>query len=150
MGHPLDGATTLTIGEGESAQEFILVLDHEALIAAEAAYRKPLALTMAEATLGFKGAEGAMLFGALRAHHPKVTLREANRMMLEHGDAIAPVLAEAAEAAFPKKEDGDEPRPRAKPRAGKSSGGNGAKRASTRKRSSGQRRKSSPSSLPPG
>lgn len=137
--NPLKGETPLAIGDGEDAREFILVLDHEALIAAEAAYRKPMAQMMAEASLGFVGAARAMLFGALRANHPKVTLAECGQMMLEHGEAVSEALGAAAEAAFPKsaKAEGREP---GKAPAGKSSGRNGAKRGSTPKRSSARPR----------
>lgn len=126
--NPLKGETPLKAGE----REFTLVLDHEALIEAEALYGKPLATVMAHAALGFVGAVRAMLYGALRAHHPEVTPKEASALTLEHMEAVGEALGQAAEAAFPQATEGKQG---AHP-PGPSSGANGAKRGSTRTGSS--------------
>jgi hypothetical protein len=137
MPNPLKGETPLKLGAGE----FVLVLDHEALIEAESLYGKPLAMLMADATLGFAGACRALLYGALRAHHPQVTAREASTLFLENSDAVSAALAEAAEAAFPKSAEGkQDPHPPMRAPAGKRSGASGAKSSSIRKPSSGRRR----------
>ena len=121
--NPIRGETALKLGDG---REFTLVLDFEALVQAEAAYGKPLAVLMSEATTGFVGATRALLFGALRAKHPGLTLRDASGMLQSDSDTISEALTRAAEAAFPAedKEAGNAP----KPHAGKASGRNGAKR----------------------
>jgi hypothetical protein len=141
MPNALKGETPLKLDDG---REFVLVLDHEALIEAETLYRKPLPMLMADATLGFAGACRALLYGALRAHHPTVTAKEASSLFLDNMDAAGEALAAAAEAAFPKPAEGkQDSHPRKASRGGTRSGGNGAKSASTRKASGGQRRASS-------
>lgn len=146
----LTGETPLIVGQGEQRREFVLVLDHRALIAAETAAGVPLALAMAQASMGFAGATAAMLFGALRTHHEGVTLDEAQKLAIEHMADVDAALAEATRAGFPdpKKDAGDkEPKgPTPKRRAGTSSGRSGAKRGSTRTASSTPPRASSGSS----
>lgn len=124
MPNPVKGEVTLRLSSG---REFVLVLDHEALIEAETLYRKPLANLMADAMLGFVGACRSLLYGALRAHHPEVTAREAAEIFLGEMEAVSAALAEAAETAFP---NGAEGRQEANPppaRRGKISGSSGAK-----------------------
>lgn len=143
MPNVLKGEVALDLGEAGS---FTLVLDHEALIEAESAYGKPLAHLMADATLGFVGACRSLLYGALRAHHPKVTRKDAAALFLENSDEVSAALAEAAEAAFPKAVEGKDDKNPPKAQAGKTSGNSGAKSASTRKASGGQPRARSRSS----
>lgn len=144
----LTGETPLTI----DGRDYVLVLDHEALIEAEAAHGVPLPLVLAQSSLGFVGATAALLFGALRAHHADVSLKDARRLVLENQDACGAAMELAAKAAFPEKAEGkqkaDPPKaPGAKrARTGKRSGGNGVKQASSRKTSSARPRASSRSS----
>lgn len=133
MPNPLKGEVSLSL----DGREFILVLDHEALIEAEALYRKPLPQLMADATLGFAGACRALLYGALRAHHRDVTPGQATAMFVENMDDVGNALAAAAEAGFPKSEGKDDKNP---PPRGTNSGASGAKPAKKPKPSSGQRR----------
>lgn len=104
---------------------FTLVLDFEALVAAEAAYGKPLAQTLADANLGFVGATRALLFGALQARHPEITPRDATDIFMSDGDAVSAALEAASVAAYPAE---DREPGKARPQRGKNSGRNGAKR----------------------
>lgn len=64
----------------------------------------------------------AILWGALREHHPEVTLLDAGDLIGEVGAAaIAPVVGEAIGAAFPRSEGAKRPRKAAKAGTGKSS-----------------------------
>lgn len=133
--NPIKGEVPLVLSDGRT---FTLLLDMEALVEAETAYRKPMARMMADAAEGFVGATRAMLYGALRAKHPTITLRDASTMFQTDADAVADALERAVTASHPASEGGegkDSPNPPGKP-----SGANGAKPASTRKRSGGQRR----------
>lgn len=136
MPNPLKGEVLLRLPDG---REFTLVLDHEALIEAEALYRKPLQNLMADAMLGFVGACRALLYGALRAHHPNVSAVEATAMFLGEMEAVSVALAAAAEAAFPKSEGRDGGNP-PRPQRGKTSGASGAKSASSRTSGTTKRR----------
>lgn len=139
MPNRLKGEVPLELPDGRS---FTLVLDHEALIAAEGLYEKPLARLMADAVAGFAGSLRAMFYGALRAHHPAVTVREASAVFFENMDLVGDALIAAGDAAFPdaaEGKDGGNPPAKARP-AGKRSGGSGAKRGSSRKDSSGRPR----------
>ncbi len=122
MSNPIRGETPLKLQDG---REFTLVLDFEALVQAESAYGKPLAHLMADAAAEFIGASRALLFGALQARHPSITLRDASAMVIQNGDTVSEALTRAAEACFPAedKEAGNAP----KPRPGKRSGRNGVK-----------------------
>ena len=134
MPKPVKGEVPLSLNDG---REFVLVLDFEALVEAESAYGKPLALMMNDAKAGFVGAVRAMLYGALRAHHPDITLREASALFIGHTDEVTAALEGAAEAAMPDASaEGNAP----SPRRGKTSGGSGAKPGSSRKRSGKQPR----------
>jgi hypothetical protein len=137
MPNPIKGEVPLKLDDG---REFVLVLDMEALVEAEAAYGRPLARMMADAQLGFVGAIRAMLFGALRYKHPETTLRDASTLFAEHPDAISDALEAATEAAMPTSEGKEGANP---PPVGKNSGPSGAKPARNPKPSGGQRRKAS-------
>ena len=145
MSNPLLGETRLALKDG---RELVLVLDFEALIEAEAAYAKPMAAMMADALAGFVGASRAVLFGALRAKHPGIGLREAGALLASDGAAVEAALDAASAAAFPQQaEDGDKAdpplaTPPAAPR-GSSSGRSGAKPGSTRTSFGGRPRKPS-------
>lgn len=135
MTNPVVGQVALKLSDG---REFTMILDMEALVEAESAYGKPLPRMMADAAAGFVGAVRAMLYGSLRAKHPRITLGEATAMFMSDSDAVTLALEQAGEAAFPAanasegKEAGNPP--------GKPSGRSGAKPASTRKPSGGSRR----------
>ena len=132
MPNPIKGEVPLKLSDG---REFVLVLDMEALVEAETAYRKPLAQLMADASAGFVGASRALLYGAMRAHHPSVTLRDASAMFMQHGEEVSQALSDAAEAAMPEASSAEGNVE--KPPRGPTSGGSGAKPASSRKRSGG-------------
>ena len=138
MTNALKGEVPLVLADGRT---LTLVMDFEALIAAEAAYGKPLAVLMVDALGGYVGASRAILFGALRTRHPEITLRAAAEMLASDGAAVEAALDAASAAAFPEAaaEGGDEknPPPVHAPR-GKRSGGSGAKPGSTQTRSGGR------------
>lgn len=137
--NPVKGEVPLTLSDG---REFILVMDFEALVEAEGAAGQPLPNLMAQASLGFVGAQRSLLFGALRRHHSGVTLAECSEIMLSEINAAAPALTAAIEAAFPEAKEGKD----GKNPPGKTSGANGAKPDSTRKPSGKSRRPRSGSS----
>lgn len=111
------------------AREFILVADFEALVEAESAANMPLPELMAKAGLGFISAQRSLLYGALRRHHPDVTLEDCSALLLQHLDLTAAALIKALEAGFPDAKEGK--KGANPPRAGKTSGSSGAKLAST-------------------
>ena len=120
-------------------QEYILVMDMEALIAGEAAYQKPMNKMMEDAKAGFVGATRAMLLGALSTYHPSVTKQEALELLQKYPSEVGAALNEAGEKAWPdpsKKVAGDKEDKEDKNPPGKNSGVDGVKRASTRKPSS--------------
>lgn len=119
--NPVKGEAPLVLHDGRS---LTLVLDMEAMVEAEAAYGKPLPKLLADAGEGFMGAMGALLQGALARHH-KIGRTEALEMLRSDPDAVAVALGEASEKAFPKASAEGKA---GKPRGGKTSGGNGAKR----------------------
>src|SRR6478609_4662181 len=129
--NPIKGEVPLRLSDG---REFVLVLDFEALVEAEGAYGKPLAQVMADASAGFVGASRALLYGALRAKHPGITLRDASALFLEHADDVSAALEQAATAAFP---DASAEGNAGSPQRGPTSGGSGAKRAKKPKPSGG-------------
>lgn len=122
MPNIVKGEVPLTLSDGRS---FSLVLDFEALVQAEGAYGKPLSQTMADASAGFIGAVRALLYGALQANHPGISLREASAMFQTDGEAVTASLSAAGEASMPETAEGKEG---ANP-PGKSSGRSGVKRA---------------------
>lgn len=134
MMNPVKGEVPLVLSDKRT---FTLVLDMEALVEAEAAYRKPLAQMMADASAGFLGAQAAMLQGALSRHH-NVTRGEALDMLRTDLEPVVAALSAAGQAAFP--DATGEPGNGAPPPAGKTSGASGAKRASTPKVSGKSRR----------
>jgi hypothetical protein len=123
MANSVKGEVPLKLGDG---QGFTLVMDMEALVEAEGAYGKPMAQMMADAGQGFVGASRALLYGALRAKHPDLTLRDASGMLASDGEAVAAAISDAVEKGFPDAKasaGGKVPHPR-----GKRSGSSGAKR----------------------
>lgn len=138
--NPIKGEAVLALGDG---RRFTLVLDFEALIAAEAAYGKPLAMLMADAKAGFIGAVRALLIGALDRHHPDMGPADASAILQSDMDAVGTAMEAAVDAAFPN-ETGGEDRESGKARPdGKSYGANGARQGSPRKASGGRRRAAS-------
>ena len=123
--NPIRGETPLKLSDGRT---MTLVMDMEALVEAETAYGKPLQQMMADASQGFIGASRALLYGALRAKQPGMTLREASALFMTDPDAASEAIAAAVEAGFPDAA-GDKKPGNDKRRAGKTSGGSGAKRA---------------------
>lgn len=131
MTNRLKGEVPLPLPDG---RKFTLVLNHEALIAAEGLYGKPLGQTLVDVYQGFAGALRALLWAALQANHKDVTLAEAAQLVFDHGETVASALNAATEAASPDADPSAEGKAR-KPQGGKNSGGNGAKPGSTRKAS---------------
>ena len=136
MANPVKGETPLKLDDG---REFTLVMDFEGLVEAEGAYGKPMERMMQDAAAGFMGASRALLFGALQAHHPEMTLRDASNILGRNTDLVTEALTKATEAAFPELADedvGNDSPPRGRP-----SGDNGAKQGSNRKGSGPKRPK---------
>lgn len=125
MANALKGERGVTLKDG---RRLTLVFDMEALIAAEALYGKPMAMVLADAQKGFVGATRALIFGATRPHHAELTPGEVAEFIATDGKALAQALGDAHAAAMPEPAKGTEGKGReAKPRAGKRSGGSGAK-----------------------
>lgn len=123
----LKGEAPLQLSDG---REFTIVLDMEGLIEAEPVYGHPLPKIMADAAAGFVGAIRALLFGALRRHHPDITAVEVAEIIMADFDAVGRALQAATTNGFPKAEGKGSGNV---PPAGKASGRNGAKPASTPK-----------------
>lgn len=123
--NPVRGEAPLVLDDG---RRFTVVLDMEALVDAEASYRRPLAQLLADAKSGFMGASAALLQGALARHHPEVTRGDALEMLRTDTEKVAEVLDQAAKFAFPEATAGNAPEPGVAIPAGKRSGRNGAKR----------------------
>lgn len=120
MTNAMKGEAALALADGRS---LTLVLDFEAMVAAEGAYGKPIGALMADAAAGFVGAVRAMLYGTLRARHPDLTLSDATGIFLANGEAVSAAIERAALASFPEAgEDRDASGPSP---AGTPSGGNG-------------------------
>lgn len=134
MANPAKGEAVLTLPDG---REYMLVLDFEALAAAERVYGAPIAQVTVDAGAGFVGALRAMLYGSLRAHHAKITPEEAGDIFMADGRAVQAALEEASKAAYPDPKEGKKS---GNAQAGKNSGRNGAKQGSTRKSSGSKRR----------
>lgn len=127
MANATKGEAVLTLPD---EREFVLVLDFEALAAAERLYGAPIAQVTIDAGAGFIGALRAMLYGALRKHHAGVTPEEAGRIFSADGRAAQRALEEASKLAYPEPTEGEKS---GNARPGNSSGRNGAKQGSTRK-----------------
>lgn len=128
------GEAPLKLSDG---RQFTLVLDMEGLIEAEPVYGHPLPKIMADAAAGFVGAIRALLFGALRRHHPGITAVEVAEIIAADFGAVGLALQAATENGFP--QEGGKKSGNAH-QAGKTSGANGAKPASNRTRSGSKRR----------
>lgn len=114
-------------------REFVLVLDFEALVAAETAYGRPLAQTLADAKAGFVGATRSLLYGTLQENHGDLTLQDATAIFMLDGDAVSSALEAATTAAYPAPAAAEDKKagkgkPARRPR-GKTSGRSGAKPA---------------------
>lgn len=119
----------MTMLSGEVSLEaegvtYTIVLDFEALIAAEDAYGKPLAILTSNARDGFVGALRCLFYGALRRKHPDISLEAAGKLFMTNGKAVEDALERAAKLAYPEE---DKKPGKAEPRRGMSSGRNGAK-----------------------
>ena len=124
MVSPLKGEVSVSISGGE----YTLVLDFEGLVAAETAYGKPLAHLTMDAQQGFVGALRALLFGALRRHHPDVDMEAAGKLFLADGKAVELGLEAAAKLAY-SDDEGDKKPGKALRQRGTNSGRNGARQA---------------------
>lgn len=135
MTNALKGEVPLKLNDGT---HLTLVFDMEAMIEAEGAYGKPMLTMVGDASVGFIGAIRAMLYGALRAHHSDLSLKDVSEMLRENTEVITDALAKAHDAAMPAS-NGVSAEGKAAPRRrpGKISGANGAKRGSPRKPSGG-------------
>lgn len=135
MSNLLKGEAPLILADKRA---FTLVFDMDALIEAESAYGKPMHKLAADASAGFLGAMRAMLYGAMRARHPDVSLEDVSQIILEDTLSVTTALTKALELSMPKPgKQGAAGNARPAPQPGKTSGASGAKRSSTRKRSGG-------------
>jgi hypothetical protein len=136
MANSLKGEAPLVLAD---KREFTLVLDFEALIEAETVYGKPLKQLTHDAGRGFMGANRALIYGALQAHHAGLSLQEAGEILRDNTLAVADALARAFDQAMPEpvppRAGGNVSAPVASPPRGKTSGASGARPSSTRKRS---------------
>lgn len=128
MTNPIKGEVPVRLSDG---RELTLVLDMEALVAAEAAYGKPMSKLMADALEGFMGALGALMQGALARHQPRMTRGEALSLLTSDEGVVTEALGRAAEVAFPEVKGGNV----VAPPDGKNSGSSGSRRGSNRKAS---------------
>lgn len=124
MTNPLKGEAELRLSDGRS---FTLVMDFDALVAAERIYNKPVEVTLADAVAGFTGALHALLLAGLGRHHPAATSEQARDILLSERPAVIDGLTKAIAASMPEKREGDNRGNRQARRAGKRSGGSGAK-----------------------
>lgn len=135
MANILKGEIPLVLAD---KREFTLVFDMDALIEAEGVYGKPMHQVTADASRGFMGATRALVYGALQAHHPEITAKEAGAILAANTAAITEALTRALDQSMPAPEPsagGNGGAPAAKRPPGRTSGASGAKRVSTRKRS---------------
>lgn len=126
MANPLKGEAVLVLEDG---RKFTLTMDFEALVLAERAYDKPVEKMLADAIEGFSGALRALLWAALRLRHSQISMDDATDILTADRMAVIGALTAALNDSMPDKVEGDTSGNRKARRAGKSSGGNGAKRA---------------------
>lgn len=149
--NPVLGETPLDLADGRS---FILVADHSALVEAAQAYTGSTKLKkLMNDMVPLMGPDGnvlvdedgdpvkdtipanvAFLFGLLLTHHPDMTLRMAQNILLSDIDRVAQAMSVAMDRGFPdaKPDSGKVGNGPASP-VGKASGRNGAKPVSNRK-----------------
>lgn len=125
---------------GPNGEELILVFDHDGLIAAEDAADKPIVALVDGAFQGRLGYITALLYGGLRRKHPNLTMADTKALMekarqANSMDALMLGMVKAIEAAMPKKEANADPQKAPGNGTGTPSSEPGAKKASTRKRS---------------
>ena len=124
MTNQLKGEAELRLSDGRS---FTLVMDFDALMLAERVYNKPVELTLSDAVAGFTGALHALLLAGLKRHHPATTAEDAQEILMADRMAVIDGLTKAIAASMPEKREGDNRGNRQARRAGKRSGGSGAK-----------------------
>lgn len=127
MTNSVKGEVDLKLSDG---REYRLVLDMEALLSVEDATGRPLPEVMARAGAGFFKDTASIAQAAFVRFHPEVTREQVLEMLVSDRDSLTEALGEATSKAFPdpdKSTEGKAGAPR--PRATKSSGRNGAKRA---------------------
>lgn len=131
-----------TLFVDRDGREYHLLFDHEGMIAAEdVASRNGANLGFKDVVVGSAagrlGCLRALVYGALRAHHPEVTVAEATGMVEREGKPLGKALFEAMANAAPPPAKGKAANPpKAASGTGTRSSPPGAKRASTRKASS--------------
>lgn len=138
MANILKGEVDLPLADKRT---LTLVFDMDALIEAESAFGQPMKVVVAQAEAGFMGAVRALLYGALRARHPEITMAETSAILVANTEEITLALTRALDEAMPDPAStasaGGKAAAPVKPRRGATSGGSGARRSSTRKRSGG-------------
>lgn len=161
--NPIKGEVPLKLSDG---RVFTIVLDRAGLVKAAQAHTgrtkitkllsdiQPLVGGDGKVVLDEDGeplkdtipATCAMLYGAMDAYHPEVTLRDATNILLGDVDAVSQAISDAVELGFPDAKSGED-RETANPplpsQNAKSSGRNGVKPVSTRKPSGARPRASS-------
>lgn len=126
MPNPVKGEVALKVDD----RELTLVFDMDALVRAEDAYGQPLPVLLERVQRGFFGAIRVLFWAAMQRHQPGTAMDEVDVILTEHSEALEAML-KAYEKAMPA-----EGKKGANP-PGKTSGGNGAKRAKQPKRSGG-------------
>jgi len=114
MANPHRGEVDLVVGEGASAVAYVLRLSYNSIAEIETILARPFPQIAAELSrvsdVSF-GTWRALFWGALREHHPKLSLLDAGELM---GKITLPVvverIGEALKLAFPEPE-GDAARP---------------------------------------
>lgn len=122
MTNRVRGEEALRLKDG---REFTLVLDFEAMVAAESSYGQPIGVLLQHWSSGFLGAMRCMLFGALRSNHADLSLEDAGAIVEADAEAVNKALAAVETGSRAKTTEDKKPGNR---RRGKTSGRNGAKR----------------------
>lgn len=141
MTNVVKGEVPLKLKDG---RVLTLVLDFEAFVVAEQLAGKPLHLLAVDVALGFLGGKRAMLYGAMRRHHPEIEPEDVGAMFAANELAINKALSAADQASFPDATEDKKPgKAPAMPRRGRNSGASGAKPGSNPTRSGAQPRAAS-------
>ncbi len=131
--------------EGPDGEELILLFDHAARLTSEDAADAPFSKLNDQGFEGRLGYLGALLYGGLRRHHPKLTLAEAHGLVETAANlnlllALQEGMIKALTASMPAiRGDDEENPPKAPGGTGTPSSAPGAKKASSRKPSGGRR-----------
>lgn len=134
----------------KNGREFTLLLDHRGIIAAEKYAEAGFGELLIGLSQGRLGYLAALICGALKSHHPDITIEDVWDLIEVEEDELGQALAKAVEQSRPaqmalKKMEGANPPKARKGGTGSPSSPRGAKRASTKSGSGTRRREASPS-----